>query len=178
MLCPNSCARTGALDERMSDQHAPARADVAHGGRQEDLDVRVPRGRVACGVRCGPHVLDDGIIASRVAGPVRAGRLVHVDVDHLAHADRDQVLLREGVGRDQLPPPRTLVSGDSGDDELDLFDFHRVRVGGGELRPHGPRVPDRVERLPLVALGFDNEREPVSGREPLVVVCPRQGLNA
>eukprot|EP00964_Phaeocystis_antarctica_P032489 scaffold18403_cov48-Phaeocystis_antarctica.AAC.1 len=25
MLCPNSCARTGALDERMSDQHAPAR---------------------------------------------------------------------------------------------------------------------------------------------------------
>eukprot|EP00964_Phaeocystis_antarctica_P078393 scaffold48766_cov50-Phaeocystis_antarctica.AAC.2 len=25
MLCPNSCARVVALDERMSDQHAPAR---------------------------------------------------------------------------------------------------------------------------------------------------------
>eukprot|EP00964_Phaeocystis_antarctica_P078394 scaffold48766_cov50-Phaeocystis_antarctica.AAC.3 len=114
-----------------------------------------------------PHVLVH--VVAVVVGPAEIG---------ICRADRDQVLLREGVGRDQLPLPPSLVSGDNGDDVLHRFDFDRVRVGGGELRPHRPRVPGRVERLPLVALGFDDEREPVSGREPLVVVCPRQGPNA
>ena len=111
-----------------------------------------------------PHVLVH--VVAVVGGTAENG---------IYRADLDQILLREGVGRVQLPPPPSLVRGDSRDDRFD-FDHH-VRVGG-ELRPHGPRVPGRVERLPLVALGFDNEREPVSGREPLVVVCPRQGQNA
>ena len=88
--------------------------------------------------------------------------------------------MREGVGRVQLPPPPIVIRGDNGDDGRHRFDFdHHVRVGGVPQR-HGLRVPGRVERLrlPLVALGFDNEREPVSGRELLVVVCPRQGPHA
>ena len=115
----------------------------------------------------GAHVLFHAVVVA-VVGPADIG---------IRHADRDQVLWREGIGRVQLPPPPSLVRGDSGVDVLHRFDFDRVRVGG-EVRPHGPRVPGRVERLPLVALGFDNEREPVSGRESLVVVCPRQGPNA
>eukprot|EP00964_Phaeocystis_antarctica_P000139 scaffold76_cov54-Phaeocystis_antarctica.AAC.3 len=94
MLCPNSCARVVRRDVLMSDQHAPARADGVEVGRQEDLDVRVPRGRVACGVRCGNDVLDDCII---VAVPVRAGRLVHVDVDHIAKCFRPAQPAKGGI---------------------------------------------------------------------------------
>eukprot|EP00964_Phaeocystis_antarctica_P056622 scaffold33419_cov59-Phaeocystis_antarctica.AAC.2 len=207
MLCPNSCARTGALDERMSDQHAPARG-ASLGFEQPTRaspDHEQPMFFMAVGRRISTCVYPEAAwptasaaARTRPAQPAE-GALVqesrdvvgapHVLVHVVAvvvgpadigiyRADRDQILLREGVGRDQLPLPRSLVSGDSGNDELHHFDFDRVRVGGGELRPHRPRVPDRVKRLPLVALGFDNEREPVSGREPLVVVCPRQGQNA
>ena len=61
------------------------RVRVTDAVRQEDLDVGVPRGRVACGVSHGHHVPDDG---AAVAVAVDAGRLVHVDVDHLAQRRR------------------------------------------------------------------------------------------
>eukprot|EP00964_Phaeocystis_antarctica_P029940 scaffold16874_cov75-Phaeocystis_antarctica.AAC.2 len=191
MLCPNSCARTGALDERMSDQHAPARGaslgfeqpTAANPAQKQPMSFMPDGSRISTCVypeAAWPAASATARTSSRIVPPLQVPRpaqpaegalvqesrdvarvapvarvvvgaphvLVHVvavvvgpaDIG-IYRADRDQVLLREGVGRVQLPPPPSLVRGDSRDDRFD-FDHH-VRVGG-ELRPHGLRVPEHI----------------------------------